>query len=331
MLLRDLTALAVASATAVSAAAQEGAVDLVGELTFIDASAFPFYDIEVGDDVTIQVRLDLLAPPIQAGPDALNYPTLAFFNRIRLGELGILDRDPPIQTNLLVVDGQGVLPDAMTFEQSIRYNLFGSFAEGRAVLLVDGQGSDVWTNPDLTTLPSSLALGAPGGPRATLSVFDGANVEIATAVFSALEIEVSGEVGCAGYLNSTGVAGRVRGLGSRAVADNAFELQASRLPLDSFGYFIVGATGAYVQFPGGQPGAICMSGPIGRFIGPGEVQNSGGSGTITVPIDLGQVPTNPGFESVLAGETRHFQLWHRDVTTGGPSSNFTESAVITFL
>ena len=331
MLHRTFAVLAVALATAVSAAAQQGAVDLVGELTFVEASAFPFYDIEVGDDVTIQVRLDLSTPPIQAGPGALTYPTLAFLNRIHLGDLEILDGSPSIQTDLLVADGQGVRPDAMTFEQSIHYSLFGSFAEGRAVLLVDGQSSGVWTSPDLTTFPTSLVLGAPGGPRATLSVFDGANVEIATAVFSGLELEVSGEVGCPGFTNSTGVSGLVRGLGSRVVADNTFELQAYRLPPDSFGFFFVGVSDTYILFPGGQPGAICLAGPTGRFRGPGEVQSSGPSGVITVPVDLGHFPTTQGFETIMAGETRYFQLWHRDEAGQGPSSNFTGSAVITFL
>ncbi len=331
MLIRILAVLIFASAAAVPLAAQQGSVDLVGELTFIEDSAFPFYGLEVGDDVRVQVRLDLLTPPTQAGPDALRYPTLPFFNRIYLRDLEILDGSPPMSPNLLVVDGDGGLSDAMAFEQPITYNLFGSSAEGRAVLLVDGQGSDAWMSPDLTTLPPSLVLGAPGGPGATLSVFDGTNVEIATAVFSGLEIEVSGEAGCAGYPNSTGVSGRVRGLGSRVAADNTFELQAYRLPLDSFGYFIVGPQDGYIQFPGGQPGAICMTGPIGRFVGPGEIRSSGPSGTITLPVDLDQVPTTPGFETVTAGETRYFQLWHRDLTPNGPSSNFTESAVISFL
>lgn len=331
MLAQLATALALSSfVVATAAPLQHGAVELTGEVTYVDSTAFPSGAVQVGGLASVRVRLDLSIPPVNAGFNSLNYRTIPTGSRIQLDDRQILVPTPSIQTNLLVVDGQGVLPDAMTFEQSA-HNPFGSsFTDGRAFLFVDGQSSSVWSSPDLTTFPAYLALGAPGGPRATLSVYNDSNVEVATAVFSALEVDVSGEVGCVNCVNSTGLPGRLRGQGSREVADNSFSLFVDHLPQDSFGYFIVSPNEGYVVHPGLNMGALCLSSPIGRFIAPGQLLNSGPSGSVTLPIDLTRVPSLLSFESIAPGDTRYFQFWHRDVAPNGPFTTFTESAVITF-
>ena len=81
---------------------------------------------------------------------------------------------------------------------------------------------------------------------------------------------------------------------------------------------------------GGAQGDICIAGAsVGRYVGPGQVRNSGGNGFFELAIDLDQHPTPNGLVSVLPGETWHFQCWYRDANPG-PTSNFTEAQRVLF-
>ncbi|MEM9381048.1 MAG: sialidase family protein [Planctomycetota bacterium] len=133
-----------------------------------------------------------------------------------------------------------------------------------------------------------------------------------------------------GNPNSTGNSGRMAPLGSTFVADNDVLLRAVDLPNASFGFFITSTTQGFVANPGGSDGNLCVGGAIGRYVGPGQIQNSGNAGEIELQLDLTQTPTPTGFVSVQPGETRNYQAWHRDSGPSGPTSNFTDGSSITF-
>lgn len=127
-----------------------------------------------------------------------------------------------------------------------------------------------------------------------------------------------------GVPNSTGSSGVISASGSAAVASNDLTLQASSLPNSAFGYFLTSRTQALVPQPGGSLGVLCLGGAIGRYVGPGQVQNTGATGAIALLLDLGQMPTPTGPVAAVAGETWHFQAWHRDAVGGTAVSNFTD-------
>ena len=85
-----------------------------------------------------------------------------------------------------------------------------------------------------------------------------------------------------------------------------------------------------VAGPGGSQGTLCLGGAIGRYVGPGQIVNSGSTGEITLAIDLTQTPQPTGLVSVQPGETWNFQAWYRDAIGGSATSNFTDGLSITF-
>ncbi|MFT6107849.1 MAG: hypothetical protein ACJA2W_000758 [Planctomycetota bacterium] len=136
---------------------------------------------------------------------------------------------------------------------------------------------------------------------------------------------------CMANPNTTGQPSSVSAAGSLTAADNDLTLTASDLPLFGFGFFITSTDEGFVTNPGGSAGNLCLLGAIGRFVGPGQIQNSGSGGEIELALDLTQIPTPTGFISIQAGDTRSFQLWHRDSSSGGtPTSNFTDGLRLTF-
>lgn len=135
---------------------------------------------------------------------------------------------------------------------------------------------------------------------------------------------------CMANLNSTGVSSTMSASGSLTVSDNDVTLTASDLPPLAFGFFITSEAEGFVANPGGSSGNLCLLGAIGRYVGPGQIQNSGVAGVIDLTIDLTQIPTPNGFVAAQPGLTRSFQLWHRDSSGGGPTSNFTDGLRLMF-
>ena len=103
-----------------------------------------------------------------------------------------------------------------------------------------------------------------------------------------------------------------------------------RMPENSFGFFLTGRTQGFVQFPGGSQGNLCLSGPIGRYVGPGQVLNSGPQGRFELGLDLTRMPTPTGLVAAQAGETWHFTACYRDAITGVTTSNFTDGLPVAF-
>jgi len=130
--------------------------------------------------------------------------------------------------------------------------------------------------------------------------------------------------------NSTGASSVIAATGLTLASNNDVTLNAASLPNNAFGYFLTSRTQGLVQNPGGSMGNLCLSGSIGRYVGPGQIKNSGTTGAFSLQIDLTQTPTPTGFVSVAAGETWNFTTWHRDAVGGAATSNFTNGVSILF-
>lgn len=135
---------------------------------------------------------------------------------------------------------------------------------------------------------------------------------------------------CVANANSTGVSSVIGATGSSLASDNDLTLTASNLPTSSFVLFITSQMSGFVQNPGGSAGNLCLIGSIGRYVAPGQVQNSGATGMVSLALDLNLTPTPNGLVSVQPGETWFFQAWHRDSSPSGPSSNFTDGLEVNF-
>lgn len=140
-----------------------------------------------------------------------------------------------------------------------------------------------------------------------------------------------GSIYCTGIANSTYERGRIAATGSTLVSGNDVTLLASHLPQGSFGFFLTSQTQGTIAQPGSSVGVLCLSGNIGRYVGAGQILNSGTAGYFSLAIDLTQHPTPTGLVSVAPGETWNFQAWHRDSVSGVATSNFTDAVEVVFL
>lgn len=131
-------------------------------------------------------------------------------------------------------------------------------------------------------------------------------------------------------VNSSGQSATTRASGSAAVSNNDVTLTAAQLPMNSFGFFLTSRTQALVVGPGGSQGNLCLGGSIGRYVGMGQIKNSGALGTFELVLGLSQTPTPTGLVQVQAGETWNFQSWYRDAVGGSATSNFTDGLSVLF-
>ncbi len=136
---------------------------------------------------------------------------------------------------------------------------------------------------------------------------------------------------CTANPNSTGLPATISAIGTGRIADNDLALTASQLPSFSFGFFITSRSQGFAANPGGSQGNLCLAGSIGRYVGPGQIQNSGSMGVLSLDLDLTQMPQPSGFVSVMPGQTWRFQTWFRDTDLGIPTSNFTDGVRVVFF
>jgi len=128
--------------------------------------------------------------------------------------------------------------------------------------------------------------------------------------------------------NSTGAPARLTVQGFPGTATQGYtRVTAANLPLQAIGFFVTSDTQGLVVGPGGSQGDLCLGGAIGRFVGPGQVLNSGSGGSFSLTLDLTRLARPTGLVPVQSGETWNFQAWYRD----GPSSNFSDAVSVTFL
>lgn len=132
---------------------------------------------------------------------------------------------------------------------------------------------------------------------------------------------------CYGNPNSTGDRGFIRLSGDRSTTGTK-QMIASALPMNSFGYFVVGTDFANSVNPGGSAGVLCVGGSVGRYSN--AVASSGASGSITVPFDPQQISQPSGSVPAMSGQFWQFALWHRDSGGSGATSKFTNAVSILF-
>lgn len=116
---------------------------------------------------------------------------------------------------------------------------------------------------------------------------------------------------CVANPNTTGFPGQIGWSGTTSLSQNDLVLSASDLPLNKNGVFYLGTS--QVQFPFSN-GFRCVDLNVVRL----GVTNTG-PGAVSFPFNNAVVP---GLE---AGDTRHFQFWHRDA-----GSNLTNALTVPF-
>ncbi|MEM1450357.1 MAG: hypothetical protein AAGI22_14670 [Planctomycetota bacterium] len=201
--------------------------------------------------------------------------------------------------------------------------------EERIRLWIDPAVPYPTTTPDLDGMIVDLRFDeiriSTGGNNGDLFFFDA--IEIAKGAPDA----TIGTNYCVAAPNSTGATGSISATGSLVATENNVTLSASMLPTTSFGFFLTSQTQGFVVGPGGSQGNLCLGGAVGRYVGAGQIQNTGQTGGFELTLDLTQTPTPVGFVTVQAGETWNFQAWHRDAVGGSATSNFTDGLEIAFL
>ena len=129
-------------------------------------------------------------------------------------------------------------------------------------------------------------------------------------------------------VHSGGVSATIRGFGSTLIGDNDVTLFAENLPINQFGYFILGTEQAFLPGVGNSQGVLCLGGNLGRLNWAGQIFSSGALGEGQLSLDLNLLPLNPP-GPVTSGETLHFQCWFRDLNPSS-TSNFTSALSVTF-
>ena len=135
---------------------------------------------------------------------------------------------------------------------------------------------------------------------------------------------------CMAVATSTGATGELGGSGCASVADNDLNLVATGLPALAFGFFITSTTQGLAMNPGGSEGNLCLGGSIGRYVGPGQIQQADANGHFSLLLDLTNTPQPSGAVSINAGETWNFQAWYRDTNAMGATSNLTNGLEVLF-
>lgn len=148
---------------------------------------------------------------------------------------------------------------------------------------------------------------------------------------------------CPAVPNSTGLAANLTGSPSSDAASGV-HLEVEDGPPNQFGFVLVGNLDAspgisvsngqlclagtpgavFYRFVGAEPGANS----VGTFDAQGVYQNLSGTSTIGSGFDVPS--TIPGHGAILAGETWHFQFWHRDNAAGPGAANFSNGLSVTF-
>ena len=132
---------------------------------------------------------------------------------------------------------------------------------------------------------------------------------------------------CSPVPNSTGAGSMLALFGSTQAATGQLFGQVSDLPAGQAGILLAGTQTGFVMNPGGSQGNLCLGGSLARFNQ--SIYFPDSNGQVEIPIDMGQIPTNPA-QPILAGQTWHFQYWTRDFVNGASTSNFSSARAVMF-
>ncbi|MEM8709996.1 MAG: hypothetical protein AAGG01_03520, partial [Planctomycetota bacterium] len=129
-------------------------------------------------------------------------------------------------------------------------------------------------------------------------------------------------------LNSADLRATMSMTGSKLLSANDLVLQATEMPANRFGYFIVSDVRGFVVTPGSSAGNLCLAGGIGRYAG--QIMNTGPSGSASLAVEAAAIPTPTGSVAAQIGQSWNWQFWFRDSFLGVPSSNFTDGYTVTW-
>ena len=196
------------------------------------------------------------------------------------------------------------------------------------------QGMDF--DPATGQLFAAIYVGGGVGSFCTLNLSTGVATVLEDTMPLDAEMEIAvrplviGTSYCLANVNSTGVAATITGGGSDVASANNLTLTARNLPNNAFGFFIVSTSQGFVMNPGGSSGNLCLSGAVGRYVGPGQILNTGNAGEFSLSANLTMIPTPTGPVAAAMGDTYNFQTWFRDSSPSGPTSNFTNGLEVVF-
>ncbi|MEZ6015459.1 MAG: hypothetical protein R3F49_10120 [Planctomycetota bacterium] len=303
--------------------AQAGALDIVhlGNRNTVSGGNWAFDAVPDGDDIGTQPTW--LANPDQSGPQTT---TLAQPLLIANGS----------QASFIyqISNGGGSFDVRLDFVggTSTSANLTGGDWFG-GPLFGCGAVDQALPDANLSVTEGRVDLSAFAGRMLSAITFE--NPSNANAGYAILAANVTGlEFGmpyCSpAVANSTGASGTLRADGSPIASQNNLTLIAESLPNNSFGFFLTSRSQGLVMNPGGSQGNLCLGGAIGRYVGPGQIKNSGMTGGFQLALNLTQHPTPTGFVTVLSNDTWNFQAWYRDSINGSATSNFTSALTVLF-
>jgi hypothetical protein len=214
-----------------------------------------------------------------------------------------------------------------------QYPTFGSLDSSILARRLDGNGADVWSGttqlctdlspkdkPQLVVDESGIGRMAWDDERA-----DSGDV-YAQNVFADGSIGPTNPCSATNYCiaapNSAGPGALLGWSGSTSVALNFFTLSASGCPANKNAVFFYGATAtAGIPF---FAGFKCVASPVLRL----PVLTTDALGEVAYTLDLTSPPNPLG--QITASSTWHFQLWYRDPTGTGGSTNFSDGLTANF-
>ena len=283
----------------------------------------PFSSAAVGD--AVEITAEAIDDPFVNTPTFWEYRTDPLRGGLRIGSAF----HPSWSADSGVVNLQNEAGDAVTLGLPLSL----PFVTGTTAGLIDVSGQFL-QSPDLSDLigqtmtsafPGAAVLASSGNPAII-------QMEITSISFAVADCPLIGANSCDAENNSSFFTAVTYACGSDVVGQNSVNLAVGALPQFSFGFFLASKTSAFSPQPGGSTGNLCLGGAIGRYVGPGQIQNSGLYGQFELPIDLTQIPTPNGFVAAVPGETWHFSSWYRDTSaSGAPTSNFSDRLSVVFI
>ena len=296
------------------------------DVAFPDPPGPPFGGVTAGTPLTMD--LEVIDDPIMTPENIFIYPIDTSVSTVGVGGNTFTIA---AGTGFLQVANNASIGDAVIAVGEIETSAGNMFFGAQ---MIDDTGVTI-DHVDLFSLVGTVLVGTPPSEQFGI-IGSGLNPPALVLDIAEIRIEscgVCGSIGtpyCTAATNSTGYAARTRACGVELVAANDVTLIAYQMPPNTFGIFVVSATQGFTAMPGGSMGNLCLGGQIGRYIGPGQILDSGAVGRFSLALDLTRTPTPTALVAVQPGDTWHYSTWFRDVVGGVQTSNFADGLSITY-
>ncbi|MEZ6004768.1 MAG: hypothetical protein R3F33_11355 [Planctomycetota bacterium] len=312
-------------ALSAAAAAQEVHIRIAGE---VDDNLNGYHNIPIGSHFDLDVRVVL--PPVAIQPGvAARYTILS-----PTVSLKFVNYDPgPLIVPAELQVGNNLSPglDNISFPTPL------AFADGQSLWGSVHLSTASFSGVDLAQLAGTYSQPTANGSTGFMTY----ESLILRPLVTTIDAPLLETRFCAPMSpNSTGQ-GTVLEAYARPALPSGVHLEAWNGPAGQFAYLLLGSAPLDPGMPLGQ-GALCLapSSLIGRynfsgtaldstgqFDAEGRFINLAGNSTTGSGFDLPANLPLPGNPVLSAGQTWHFQLWHRDV---GNTSNFSSGVSLTF-